>query len=227
MNLSKVLLFGAVAIAPALMVARSAQADVTYVYTGLPLTSEAGTVLQGDAVYFQFSTPNPLPADLSEVPTNLLPPASSVPVLSWSVSVGPYQASGSCLGVGVNVVGTTFVAEPCNNSYFVLFDMDAAGTIDGWIFEVNPVTTDGENLINVSSESPSTITTIFTTGTVAEYVQINPNIYGTSYTEAAVAVDPGSWTEEVEEVPEPVSLSLLSAGIVALGMVRRRKLPQA
>jgi hypothetical protein len=168
------------------------------------LTSEFGSTLQSDTITFEFLTPNPLPPNLSDVSNSVSPPASSVPVLDWSVSVGPYQANGSCLGVGF--------AGACNNSYFVLFNTNSIGAIDGWLFLVNPVTTDDENLIAVASGSPATLMTIFTTGVVADYVQVNPNAIGAEFTEFAVAVNAGSWTE----VPEPNSGAILASGIVLL-----------
>jgi len=67
---------------------------VTYKYIGKPLTSASGSTLSGHPIIFDYSTYNLLPADLTFDRDGEVPPASNVPAINWSLSVGQYQATG-------------------------------------------------------------------------------------------------------------------------------------
>ena len=104
---------------------------VSYEYIGRLLPPGTGSTLAGHPIVFEFSAYNILPPDLTFDRDRELPPASNVPAINWSVSIGQYQAAG---------VGTP---------EFFQFSTESSGTITGWFFLVTPVTTDGKNQINV------------------------------------------------------------------------------
>ena len=143
-----------------------------YQYSGPSLTSYYGSSLQNASISFEFSTPNPLPPNLSFDPNGLLPPQYSVPVTDWSVSVGPYQAK----------------STPDNALAFLLFDTDASGRITGWFVALDAVTTDDANLLFVAFRSPGLFPTIY--GSFTDFVQVNPNLLGAGFTEFAGAGPP-------------------------------------
>jgi hypothetical protein len=186
------------------------KAAVIYVYQSAPLTSEFGTALQGDRVTFAFLTPAPLPQNLAFDPTGLVTPTSSVPVLDWIVDVGPYAAVGFGIGNGYT--------HGSNGLYFLLFDTNSSGDITSWFLELNPITLNRKNLINVTDMSPGLVGTIFGSGN--DYAQINPNINGVPYTETALAFTPGTWVGP-SAIPEPSTLSLIASGLLGLCLLRR------
>jgi hypothetical protein len=192
---------------------------VEYLYTGSPLTSAFGSTLQGHPIIFEFSTYNLLPPNLFSDPTGQIIPASSVPVINWSVSIGQYQA------IGIGNPGT----GPSNGFGFLLFNTNSQGAITGWFFELNPVTTDGASLINFEARSPGLFQSIF--GSFTDLVQVNPNVIGTSFTDFGGATHQGTWSlidpTPIASVPGPIAgvglpgLILASGGL--LGWWRRKR----
>jgi PEP-CTERM motif len=213
-----------------LTIAISAAANaVTYEYIGSPLTSAFGSTLQGHPIIFEFSTYNLLPANLFSDPTGRTIPASSVPIINWSASIGQYQASGIGNPAGGDATvapgGTTFQAGRANGFYFLLFDTNSLGAITGWFFELNPVTTDGASLINFASRSSAETQSIF--GSYADIVQVNPNVIGTSFTEFGGATEPGTWilldATAIAAIPEPSTWAMMLIGFAAIGFAGYRR----
>jgi hypothetical protein len=216
----------------AVTVSSSANA-VEYLYTSSPLTSAFGSTLEGHPIIFEFSTYNLLPPDLFSDPNGRTIPASSVPVINWSVSIGQYQANGIGNPAGgdatVTPGGNLFQAGRANGFYFLLFDTNSQGAITGWFFELNPVTTDGASLINFAARSPGLFQSIF--GSFTDIVQVNPNVVGTSFTDFGGAIDQGTWSlidpTPIASVPAPIAGAglpgLILAGGGLLGWWRRRQ----
>jgi len=205
----------------------SSAAAVTYEYISATLASEVGNTLSDHPIIFEFSTYNLLPANLSYNQSTVIGRDFSVPIINWSVSIGQYQAT----GVGnpsANVVqsGNAFVATGSNGMFFLMFDTNSNGQITGSSFLVNPVTTDGVNLISVGEETPGVIEVIDAGGALqSAVVQVNPNEIGTNFTDLASAETPGSWilldsTPIAEAVPEPSTWAMLLIGFAGIGFAR-------
>jgi hypothetical protein len=206
----------------------SSAAAVTYEYISAPLVAEFGNTLSGHPIVFEFSTYNLLPADLSYNQSAVIGPDFSVPIINWSVSVGQYQAT----GVGnpsANVVqsGNKFAATGSNGMFFLMFDTNSAGQITGSSFLVNPVTTDGTNLISVREEAPGVLQVIDAGALQSAFVQVNPNEIGATFTDLASAATPGNWilldsTPIAEAVPESSTWAMLLIGFVGISFANWR-----
>jgi hypothetical protein len=204
--------FGLVGAAAALWVmaislsaAPPAFADVIYQYTGQALEPFIGTTLQGASVDFQFSTPNPLPANLTFDPATItaFPPTTSVPIIDWHTSVGPYQAN--------ETTGGAFGGTPYSSPLIVAFDTNSSGEITGWFVLINPVTTDDTHLIAIIITSGGFWQTAG--GIADDYVQVNPPCIGCNLTDEAFNFSPGSWSV----VPGPIAGAGLPGLIFASG----------
>lgn len=185
---------------------------VTYEYIGNPLSAVSNSTLADHPIIFDFSTYNILPPDLTFDREGELPPASNVPVINWSLSVGQYRASGT------------------DNLPFLQFSTDASGTITRWFFLVNPVTTDGKNQIAVLVGTELFASLL---GPYLDFVQIDPGEILADFGKSTVE---GKWllldpTPIPVPVPEPSTWAMLSVGFAALGIVswrgRRRNLRHA
>jgi PEP-CTERM motif len=215
----------------------SSAAAVTYEYIRAPLTSEVGTTLSGHPIIFEFSTYNLLPANLSYNQSGLIGPDFSVPIINWSVSVGQYQATGiGNASANVAQSGNTFVATGSNGMFFLMFDTNSIGQITGSSFLVNPVTTDGGDLISVREETPGIMQVIDAGGALqSAVVQVNPNELDANFTDLASAETPGSWilldstpiaedsTPIAEAVPEPSTWAMLLIGFAGMGAISYRR----
>jgi PEP-CTERM motif len=211
------------------IVSSSSAATVTYEYISAPLSAEVGTTLGGNQIIFEFSTYNLLPANLSFDPSTVGGPEYSVPVISWSVAVGQYQAT----GVGnpsANVVqsGDKFVATGSNGMFFLMFDTNSLGQITGSYFLVNPVTSDGLNLISVEEATPGILQVLGTNTLQSAVVLVNPNRYGTSFTDLASTANTGDWilldrTPMAGPVPEPSTWAMMIVGFLGLGWLAYRR----
>ena len=150
-----------------------------YDYSGQTFTAVAGvgSPFQNASISFQFSTPNPLPPNLSYGGVGP-PPEFNVPVTDWSVSVGPYQANGSGL---VDLMGPGF------GLYYLMLDTNASGRIPGWLVFLDALTTDGANGLAVVFRSQPPFGDNRT-----DYVQASSVNGGQSY--SAGAYVPGNWS---------------------------------
>ena len=183
-----------------------ANTNATYVYNSTPLTSYFGSALQGQRIEFTFSTPSPLPPNLYIDPDGLVTPITSVPIVNLFLSIGPYQANSSLY----NPYGG---AIPNSNwLYFLIVDTNQNAMIDGWFLELNALTVDGLNLINLVDRTDGNGGTIYGPGT--DYVQVNPNFVGASFTEFALTSESGSWAL----VPEPSTWAMMILGFAGLGL---------
>ena len=172
---------GAVALL-SLIIPAIASADVTYIYTGEPEADYKGTQLQGDSLSFSFTTPALLPPDLSIGPGA---PRYSVPVVSWSGSIGSYYFGSNTLDGPIgHLLGL----------YSLQFDTDNTGFITGWIFLGNPYTEDGQHIITFASQglTGSFFRTIY--GDASDFVQLNPSYLYGLFTDFAIAQTCGSWS---------------------------------
>jgi hypothetical protein len=121
---------------------------VTYIYTGTPQDAFFGTALQGAQLSFSFTTPNYLPANLTDATAAelyLISPFFSVPVESWSASIGSYT---------IDVTQQPIVP----GLLFVAFNTDSIGDITGWLIQFDSLNTDGTEQISASSVGLSRIT---------------------------------------------------------------------
>lgn len=197
---------------------------VTYEYIGNPLVSATGVSasnIVNHPLIIEFSTYNLLPANLTLSRGGQ--PASSVPIINWSVSIGAYQASGSGDPLGGTDLqnGNSYIASVNNDLYYFQFGTNSAGVIDGWFFETDPVTTDQDYLVNIVSSSLQNLSIL---GDYNDIAQVNPNFIGTSYISLAANTDPGSWyliDSTPIAVPEPSSWMILLVGFVGLGLALR------
>jgi hypothetical protein len=215
------------------MTASSSAKAVEYSYMSSPLASAFGSTLQDQPIIFEFSTYDVLPPNLLSAPAGRTIPASSVPIINWSVTIGQYQANGIGNPAGGDLTVTPagmFEAGRANGFYFLLFDTNSQGAITGWFFELNPVTTDRASLIAFAGQSPGQFQSIF--GSFTDIVQVNPNVVGTSFTDFGGAVDRGTWSlidpTPIPSVPAPgVGLPglVLASGLFAWW--RRQRLSSA
>jgi hypothetical protein len=191
---------------------------VTYEYIGAPLSSGTGSTLDGHPIILEFSTYNVLPPDLTFDRTADVAPTSNVPVINWSVSIGQYQATGVGDPAGGDVTlapDGVFQPAPANDFYFLQFSTDSSGAITGWFFFANPVTTDRKNLIAIAVGTEFYASIV---GSYKDFVQVNPNRVGTSFTDLAISTVDGQWllvdsTPIVVPVPEPSTWAMLLLGL--------------
>jgi hypothetical protein len=207
------LFFAGAAIALSPLASAQAGAAVTYVYTGAPEIDHIGSQFQGKSLTFSFTTPAPLPANLSFTAGGLVSYAFQVPVTSWSGSIGGYSfGSNTVDGADGPSVGLLDLA----------FDTNAAGAITGWFIFANPYTSDGVHYIALISESPGAVATIF--GSTTDYTQLNP--LAGQFLDAGTTSAAGSW-KATAAVPEPGGWALLLAGFVGLGAALRGRRTRA
>jgi len=127
------------------------------------------------------------------------------------LSIGPYQANSSLYNPYGGAIPNS------NLLYFLIVDTNQNAMIDGWFLELNALTVDGLNLINLVDRTDGNGGTIYGPGT--DYVQVNPNFVGASFTEFALTSESGSWAL----VPEPSTWAMMILGFAGLGFAGYRR----
>lgn len=194
----------------------------TYTYTGRPQEAFWRHDLDGQSINFVFSTPSALPAnltyDITHQASQLL---YSVPVDSWSLTIGQYVLNSYRLGpFGLNTLG---------------LQTDAQGIITGWAIIATEITSDGREVLYVSSQSPHVSASIFGPFADGVIVAHNAGLGGTvEFSQTNLS---GVWTvggtvlpspglppaAPLGPVPEPQSWVLMLIGLGGVGAALRRR----
>ena len=160
----------------------------TYTYTSGSMTTCRGlpgeSNLVDQIVRFSFTSDQPLGKNLSHVSSATFTPFYSLPINSWSLSVGNYTASSN--------LGSARIWE--SGLGFVTFDTDANGEITGWLLLTSSLMDDGSGYLSYSSRSNGMLQSICG-AKIIDQPQLNLLLQnGQQAFAIASSSSPGTWT---------------------------------